>query len=188
MGKFIKVWTRGFLISSGTAVVALAFILAWAVQRNSADHSDLIPAYLYVAPGAFPSPDGNYLAVETLDVCEVRNLHIRSTSAPNDSPPILEIAQTRGFCWVPGDPHTLVFAAGSEIGPGMIGLWDGTSLKNLTPTADPQVDYYRLNAVSRGGDFIVYNHARFAPGMSSEELWNQDRLFTVNRRLKLPKH
>ncbi|MCW3096968.1 MAG: hypothetical protein JWL77_2586 [Chthonomonadaceae bacterium] len=120
------------------------------------------------------SPDGKYVAHiqegegDTADlwICKAplsgKSLSLKHALLSN-------VIETDGLVWVPGRPHTLVFATGGIYGKASLSLWKGgTHLEMLVPVKHPDDEAFELNSISADGRMIYYAH------------WTKDQLEAAN--------
>ena len=117
---------------------------------------------LMMKPGKHFSPDGQYYVVVGPPGEESELLFSR----PNLHPHLfytellgeVDPGTVNGLAWLPGKPHTLVFATGhGDPGHSMLALWNGgQKVRMLHRVDNDQDDEFKLFAVSRDGKSIIY--------------------------------
>ena len=136
-----------------------------AAIAQSGNHSKkILPAYS-ARPGNYISPDKKYIATFALGEAEVGVLTVHAVK--DDNPKhvphrvlLKSVQDVQGFVWVPGKPHSLVFASSGIYGKASLAIWKGgTEAKMLCRVRQPDSEWFQLDGISADGRMIVYRHA-----------------------------
>ena len=159
-GKMRFVWNVGLALT-----VALYFVPS-CHGENKESHPRIRPKSYQawtskdlMKPGPHFSPDGQYYVIIGHGI---ELLFSRPSLHPNlDYTELLgsvDPGAINGVVWLPGQPHTLVFATSSgDPGHSMLALWNGwRRVRMLHRVDDDQDDEFKLFAVSWDGKFIIY--------------------------------
>jgi hypothetical protein len=137
------------------------FILLALVLRTAGASAAMITAHRYDAPaGGYTSPDGEYRVVHRWGEGEVSLLYLYSVGGDGRTQitrPILQhVSDADGFLWVPGRPHTLVFATCGLYGSASLSLWDGGRVHALKRVTRPEKECFALAGISPDGVTLTY--------------------------------
>ena len=108
----------------------------------------------------FFSPDKRYKVRVGFD-CDDENMAIYQREYSGEYRPITGyIHELNGFMWLPGHPHTLVWATYNGAGAAALSLFDGTSgIHRLKRAAHPDSDSYRCYGYVVHSHEIVYGYS-----------------------------
>ena len=129
-------------------------------RKSCLNSSNLwISADLMMKPGQYFSPDGRYYVRVNRGISlRFSHLNLHPTLNYTELLGAVDPGAINGLVWLPGKPHTLVFATRSgDPGHSMLALWNGgRRVRMLHRVISDQDDEFKLFAVSRDGKSVVY--------------------------------
>jgi hypothetical protein len=106
--------------------------------------------------GSVTSPDGKYVAKSAEGEAAVDYLTVHKGLRQFLKPTDLRASDVSGFAWVPGKPHTLVWATIGLYGSAGLRLWTPEKgVHDLVRHVDRENDGFTLNEIRRQGNNTV---------------------------------
>lgn len=165
MKTFCSILTMPALFASfGILAVCMSCNLS-AIAQSGVRSEHILPAYS-ARLGSYASPDKEYIATFALGEAEVGILTVHAVKDNNPkhiSHRVLlkSVQDVQGFVWVPGKPHSLIFASSGIYGKASLAIWKGgTEAKMLCQVKHLDSEWFQLDGISADGKVIVYRHAR----------------------------